>query len=173
MCRVTEVSLFCLEDDWKREWTLRWGYFSDLYSLVANRKTKHSKILTLTVSSSAWNLTFKMLSWDFPGMQNRKSRDTWSNRQIWPSSTEWSKSIANRVFPREGTGHNRHPSSTAQEKTLHKNITRWSIPKLDWLYSLQPKMEKLYDVIKKQEQEMTVTQIMNSVLPNSDLNWKK
>ena len=34
-------------------------------------------------------------------------------------------------------------------------------------------MEKLYNVIKKQEQELTVTQIMNSLLPNSDLNWRK
>ena len=131
------------------------------------------KILTLIVSSSAWNLALKILSWDFFGMQNRKSRDTWSNRQIWPWSTEWSKSKANRVLPRECTGHSKHPLSTTQEKTLHMNITRWSIPKLDWLYSLQPKMEKLYNVIKKQEQELTVTQIMNSLLPNSDLNWRK
>jgi len=27
-------------------------------------------------------------------------------------------------------------------------ITRWSTPKSDWLYSLQPKMEKLYTVSK-------------------------
>ena len=31
-----------------------------------------------------------------------------------------------------------------QEKTLHMDITRWSILKSDWLYSLQLKMEKLY-----------------------------
>ena len=37
---------------------------------------------------------------------------------------------------------------TTQEKTLHMDITRWSIPKSDWLYSLQPKMEKLYTVSK-------------------------
>ena len=36
-----------------------------------------------------------------------------------------------------------------QEKTLHLDITRWSIPKLDGLYSLQLKMEKLYTVSKK------------------------
>ena len=30
------------------------------------------------------------------------------------------------------------------KKTLHMDITRWSTPKSDWLYSLQPKMEKLY-----------------------------
>ena len=38
---------------------------------------------------------------------------------------------------------------TIQEKTLHVDITRWSIPKSDWLYSLEPKMEKLYIVKKK------------------------
>ena len=42
--------------------------------------------------------------------------------------------------------HSKHPLPTTQEKTLHMDITRWSIPKSDWLYSLQPKMEKLYTV---------------------------
>ena len=36
-----------------------------------------------------------------------------------------------------------------QEKTLHMDTTRWSIPKSDWLYSFQLKMEKLYIVRKK------------------------
>ena len=80
--------------------------------------------------------------------KNRKSRDTWSNRQIWPWSTKWSWAKANRVLPRECTGHSKHPLPTAQEKTLHMDITRWSIPKSDWLYSLQPKREKLYTVRK-------------------------
>ena len=34
------------------------------------------------------------------------------------------------------------------EKTLYMDITRWSTPKSDWLYSLQQKMEKLYTVSK-------------------------
>ena len=34
------------------------------------------------------------------------------------------------------------------KRWLHMYITRWSIPKSDWLYSLQPKMEKLYRVNK-------------------------
>ena len=75
--------------------------------------------------------------------KSRKSRNTWSNRQIWPWSTEWSKAKANRNLPRECTGHRKHPLPTTQEKTLHMDITRWSTPKSDWLYSLQPKMEKL------------------------------
>ena len=40
------------------------------------------------------------------------------------------------------------PLPTTQEKTLHMDIIRWSTPKSDWLYSLQPKMEKLYTVNK-------------------------
>ena len=32
--------------------------------------------------------------------------------------------------------------------TVHMNITRWSIMKSDWLYSLQPKVKKLYTVSK-------------------------
>ena len=55
---------------------------------------------------------------------------------------------ANRVLPRECTGHNKHPLPTTREKALHMDITRWSTLKSDWLYSLQPKMEKLYTVIK-------------------------
>ena len=35
-----------------------------------------------------------------------------------------------------------------QHKTLLMDITKWSIPKSDELYSLQPKMEELYTVSK-------------------------
>ena len=80
--------------------------------------------------------------------KSRKSRNTWSNRQIWPWSTEWSRAKANRVLPRERTGHSKHPLRTTQEKTLHMDITRWSTLKSDWLYSLKPEMEKLYTVSK-------------------------
>ena len=55
--------------------------------------------------------------------KSRKSRDTWSNRQVWPWSTKWSRAKANRVLPREHTGHNKHPLLTTQEKTLHVDIT--------------------------------------------------
>ena len=80
--------------------------------------------------------------------KSRKSRNTWSNRQIWPWSTEWSRAKTNRVLPREQTGHGKHPLPTTQEKTLHMEITRGSTLKSDWLSSLQPKMEKLYTVSK-------------------------
>ena len=38
--------------------------------------------------------------------------------------------LFNRVQLREHTGHSKHPLPT-QEKTLHMDITRWSIPKSD------------------------------------------
>ena len=75
-------------------------------------------------------------------------RNTWSNRPIWPWNAEWSRAKTNRVLPIKCTGHSKHPLPTAQEKTLHMDITRWSAPKSDWLYTLQPKMEKLYTVSK-------------------------
>ena len=90
------------------------------------------------------------MSFHYRGLEckSRKSRNTWSNRQIWPWRTEWSRAKANRILPTECTGHSKHPLPATQEKTLHTDITRWSIPKSDWLYSLQPKMEKLYTVSK-------------------------
>ena len=105
--------------------------------------------------------------------QRRKLRDTWSYRQIWTWSTNWSRGKANRVLPRECTGHSKHPLPTTHEKTLHMGFIRWSKLKSDWLHSLQPKMEKLYIVSKNKTGCWLVAQIINSWLPNSDLNWRK
>ena len=63
--------------------------------------------------------------------KSRKSRNIWSNRQIWPWNTERSRAKTNRVLPRECTGHSKHPLPTTQEKTLHMDVTRWSTPKSD------------------------------------------
>ena len=83
-----------------------------------------------------------------PSISHEVMGNTWSNRQIWPWSTEWSRAKANRVLPREHTDHSKHPLPTTQEKTVPMDITRWSTPKSDGLYSLQPKMEKLYTISK-------------------------
>ena len=80
--------------------------------------------------------------------KSRKSRDTWSNRQVWPWSTKWSRAKTNRIFPREHTGHSKHPLSTTQETTQQMDTTRRPIPKSGWLYSLQVKMKTLYAVSK-------------------------
>ena len=106
--------------------------------------------------------------------KSRKSRDTWSNRQIWPLRTEWSRAKASRVLLREHTGHSKHPLPTHKRRLYTLTSPRWSTPKSDWLDFLQPKMEKLYLYSQhKQDQELTMAQIMNSLLPNSDLKWRK
>ena len=94
--------------------------------------------------------TQKRRPFHYKGLEckSTKLRNTGSNRQLWPWNMEWSRAKANRVLPRERTGHSKYPLPTTQEKTLHMDITRWSTLKSDWLFSLQPKMEKLYTVSK-------------------------
>ena len=51
----------------------------------------------------------------------------------WKWKLKVSRAKANRVLPRERTGHSKHPLPTTQEKTLHINIMGWSIPKMtEW-----------------------------------------
>ena len=107
--------------------------------MVLWRPTKHSR----TNTPKSYSFHYRRLE-----CKSRKSRNNWSNRQIWPWITKWNRSKAHRVLPRERNGHSKHPLPKTQEKTLHIDITRWSIPKSDWLYFLQPKMEKLYTVSK-------------------------
>ena len=59
--------------------------------------------------------------------KSRKSREARSNRQVWLWSTKWSRVKANGVLPWECSGHSKHHLPITQEKTLHVDITRWSI----------------------------------------------
>ena len=90
--------------------------------------------------------------------KSRKSRNTWSNRQIWPWSTEWSRAKTNRVLPRKCTGHSKHPLPTTQEKTLYMDITRWEIRLI--IFFAVKDGEALYSQ-QKQDWELTMAQIMN------------
>ena len=80
--------------------------------------------------------------------KSKKSKNTWSNRQIWSWNAEWSTAKTNRVLPRKCTDHSKHPLPTTQMKTLHMDITRWATLKSDWLYCFQPKMDKCYTASK-------------------------
>ena len=54
--------------------------------------------------------------------KSRKSRDTWSNRQIWPGvQNEAGQSLT--VLPRECTGHSKHPLPTHK-----KQLYPWTSP---------------------------------------------
>ena len=104
--------------------------------------------------------------------KSRKSRDTWGNRQIWPWATEWNRAKANRVVPREHTGHNKHPLATTQEKTLYLDHQMVNT-KIRLIIFFAAKDGKALYSQQKQDRELPVAQIMNSLLANSDLNWRK
>ena len=70
-------------------------------------------------------------------------------------------------MPRERTAHSKHPLLTAQEMPLHMDITRWSILKSDIIFFTAEDGEALYSQ-QKQDQELTVALIMNSLLRKSD-----
>ena len=75
---------------------------------------------------------------------------------------------ANRVFPREWTGHSKHPLPTAQKKTTHRHHQMVNTKIRLTIFLAAKDGEALYSQ-QKQDRELTVAQIMNSLLPNSDI----
>ena len=72
--------------------------------------------------------------------------------------------MANRVLPRECTGHSKHPLPTTLEKTLHiYQMVNTEIRLI--IFFAAKDGEALYSQ-QKQDQELTVAQIMNSLLQN-------
>ena len=113
--------------------------------------------------------TQKRCPFHYRGLEwkSRKSRDTWSNRQIWPWSTEGSRAKANRVLPREHTGHSKHPLPTTQEDSTHGHHQMVNTEIRLIIFFAAKDGEALYSQ-QKQDRELTVAQIMNSLLPNSN-----
>ena len=102
--------------------------------------------------------------------KSRKSRNTWSNRQIWPCNTKWSRAEANRVLPREHTGHSKHPLPATQKKPGHYQMVSTKLRLI--IFFAAKGGEALYSQ-QEQDWELTVAQIINSLLPNSDWNGGK
>ena len=71
-------------------------------------------------------------------------------------------------MPRKCTGHSKHPLPTTQENTHeHHQMVNTEIRLI--IFFAAKDGEALYSQ-QKQDLELTVAQIMNSLLPNSDLN---
>ena len=105
--------------------------------------------------------------------KSRKSRNTWSNTQIWPWSMEWSRVKANRVLPREHTGPQQTPSSNnTREDSTHEHHQMVNTKISLIIFFATKDGEALYSQ-QKQDWELTVAQIMNSLLPNSGWNGRK
>ena len=135
------------------------GKVSNLVSIKQNTKP-----LELTNTQKRCPFHYRGLE-----CKSRKSRNAWSNRQIWPWSMEWSRAKANRVLPRERTCHSKHPLPKTQEKTSHGHHQMVTTEIRLIIFFAAKDGEALYSQ-QKQDRELTVAQIMNSFLPNSDLN---
>ena len=75
---------------------------------------------------------------------------------------------ANRVLPRERTGHSKHPLPTTQEKTTHGHHQMVNTEIRLIIFFATKDGEALYSQ-QKQDRELTVALTMSSLLPNSDL----
>ena len=124
---ITVIQVYALNSNAEED-EVEW-FFEDLRELLEQTHKKHVLFII-----GDWNA--KVGSQETPGVTGKFSLGVRN------------EAGANRLLPRERTGHSKHPLPTAKQKTLHMDITRWSTPKSDWLYSLQPKMEKLYTVEK-------------------------
>ena len=72
-------------------------------------------------------------------------------------------------MPREHTDHSKHPLPTTQEKTTHGHHQMVNTEIRLTIFFAAKDGEALYSQ-QKQDQEQTVAQIMNCLLPNSGLN---
>ena len=104
--------------------------------------------------------------------KSRTSRDTWSNRQVWPCSEKWSRAKANIVLPSRSTGHSKLPLPTTQDNSTHGHHQMGNIEIRLTIFFAAKDREGLYSQ-QKQDWELTVAQLMNYLLQNSDLKWIK
>ena len=72
-----------------------------------------------------------------------------------------------KVLPREHSGHSKHPLPTTQEKTIHGHHQMVNT-KIRLIIFFAAKDGEAQYSPQKQDQELTVVQIMNSLLPNPD-----
>ena len=100
--------------------------------------------------------------------KSRKSRDTWSNRQIGLGvQNEAGQRI--RVLPRERTSHSKPSSNNTGDDSTYRQHQMVNTKIILIISVAAEDGEALYSQ-PKQDQKLTVAQIMNSLLPNSDLN---
>jgi len=85
--------------------------------------------------------------------KSRKSRDTWSNRQVWPWSTKWSRAKINRVLPGECTDHSKYPLPTTHCTHGHHQIVNTKIRLI--IFFAGKDGEALYSQ-QKQDQELLI-----------------
>ena len=91
---------------------------------------------------------------------------------FFPWSTEWSRAKANRVFPERMHRPKQTPSSSNTREYSRHEHHQMANSEIRFIIFFAAKDGKSLYIQQKLEQELTVAQIMNCLLPNSDLNWK-
>ena len=146
--------------------------FVFLLAILISAYASSSPAFPILHSAHKLNKQVTIHSLDGLECKRRNSRDTWSNWQIWPWSTKWSRAKANRALPRELSGDSK-PVIQQHKRRLYT----WTPPdgqyqnQIDYIFATKDG-EALYSQ-QKQDQKLTVAQIMKSLLPNSNLNWRK
>ena len=93
-----------------------------VYALTSNTEEAEVELFYENLQDVLQLIPQKRCPFHYMGLEckSRKSRNTWSNRQTWPWSTEWNRAKANRVLPREHTGHSKTPSyNNTREDSTH------------------------------------------------------
>ena len=133
------------------------------------------KKLKLDNSRKTYNpleITPKRCPFHHSGLEckSRKSGGSWINGQIWHWITKRSREKANSILPREHTSHSKNPLPKTQEMTLRMDINQIVNTKIRLIIFFAAKDGEALHSQRKQDWELTVAQIMNSLLPISDLS---
>ena len=88
-------------------------------------------------------------------------------------NAEWGKAKTNRVLPRKCTGHSTHPIPTTTREDSAFGLHQIINAKIRLIIFFAAKDGEALYRKQKQDRELTVAQIMNSLLKNSDLNLRK
>ena len=125
---TTGIQVYALTSN-AEEADVEW-FYEDLQDLIELTLKKDALFII-----ADWNA--KVGSQEIPGVTSKfcLGVQNEAGQRLTESCQENALATANTLFQQH-------------EKALHMDITRWSTPKSDWLYSLEPKMEKLYKVSK-------------------------
>ena len=84
--------------------------------------------------------------------------------------TEWSIAKAHRVLAREHTAHSKHPFPTTQDSTHgYHQMVNTDIRFIIFF----PAKDEEFLFSQEKTRPGAMAQIMNSLLPNLELNWRK
>ena len=115
--------------------------------------------------------TQKRCPFHYRGLEckSRKSRAIWSNRQLWPWITKQSRAKVNSFAKRMRWSQQTPSSNSTREDSTHRHHQMVNTKIRLIIFFAAKDREALYSQ-QKQDQELTMPQIMNSLLSNADLN---